>query len=81
MTEKTVGWGDVVPNSSRLSGQSAEGGNGCGPWASKRLWGSTAKEPVALTHQSPSARAPTARPRQEKIPRDANTATCSKGSL
>lgn len=43
--------------------------------------GVTAKKPVALTHQNPSARAPTARPRKEKIPKDANTATCSKGSL
>lgn len=51
------------------------------PGALKQLLGITAKEPVTLTHQSPRARAPTARPRKEKIPRDANTATCSKGSL
>lgn len=49
--------------------------------AAAGVGGVTAKEPLALTHQSPSARAPTARPRKEKIPKDANTATCSKGSL
>lgn len=85
MRERTVG-GEVVPKSDRFSRQSAggpSGGNGCGLWVSQQLlgWRVTAKEPVALTYQSPSARAPTARPRKEKIPKDANTATCSKGSL
>lgn len=36
---------------------------------------------LAVTYQSPSARAPAASPRKEKIPKDANTATCSRGSL
>ena len=41
--------------------------------------GSEAKGPV--TYQSPSARAPATSPRKEKIPKDASTATCSRGSL
>lgn len=36
---------------------------------------------MAVTYHSPSARAPAASPRKEKIPKDANTATCSRGSL
>lgn len=36
---------------------------------------------MAVTYQSPNARAPAANPRQEKIPKDASTAICSRGSL
>lgn len=43
--------------------------------------GLEAKAPMAVTYQSPSARAPAASPRKEKIPKDASTATCSRGSL
>lgn len=43
--------------------------------------GSEAETPMTVTYQSPSARAPAANPRREKIPKDAITATCSRGSL
>lgn len=43
--------------------------------------GSESEGPMAATYQSPSARAPAASPRKEKIPKDASTATCSSGSL
>lgn len=43
--------------------------------------GSEAEGPLAVTYQSPSAKAPAASPRKEKIPKDASTAICSRGSL
>lgn len=39
----------MIPKSRRFSRQSAEDGDGHGPWASKQLMGVTAKEPMALT--------------------------------
>lgn len=44
------------------------------------FWGPSFPSGLSLS-QSPSARAPAASPRKEKIPKDANTATCSRGSL
>lgn len=43
--------------------------------------GSEAEAPMAVTYQSPSARAPATNPRKEKIPKDARIAICSRGSL
>lgn len=36
---------------------------------------------MAVTYQSPSARAPATSPKKENIPKDASIATCSRASL